>query len=140
MSDHHDIYRNSDPPYSSTYYAYKSKLYFRRNAMMMIFCSLVKIITTHTHTHTHTHTTHTHTHTERRAHMKKKRKKFFFTWSICHYFGYTSCLIHLKDNFKFAARSMCLHTHTYKISLICPHTMISNYTPPHTHTKSCTRF
>ena len=41
-----------DPPYSFIYYAYKSKLYFLCNEMMMIFCSLVKIIITHTHTHT----------------------------------------------------------------------------------------
>ena len=34
------------------YYAHKSKLYFLQNATT-IFCSLVKIITTHTHTRTH---------------------------------------------------------------------------------------
>ena len=44
------------PPYFLVYYAYKSKLYFLRNAKMMIICSLVRIITTHTHTHTHINT------------------------------------------------------------------------------------
>ena len=53
MSHPHNIYCDSGPPYFFAYYAYKSKLYFLRNAMRMIFCSLVKI--THTHTHTHTH-------------------------------------------------------------------------------------
>ena len=37
MSHHHDIYCDSDPPHSLAYYAYISKLYFPRNAMMMIF-------------------------------------------------------------------------------------------------------
>ena len=54
MSHHHDIYCNSDPPYSFFYYAYKSKLYFLRNAIMMIFCSFVKIITTQTYAHKYT--------------------------------------------------------------------------------------
>ena len=40
IADHHT---------TLAYYAYKSKLYFLRNAMM-IFCSFVKT-TTHTHTH-----------------------------------------------------------------------------------------
>ena len=44
ISHHHDIYYDSGPPYYFTYYAYKSKLYFLRYAMM-IFCSLVKIRT-----------------------------------------------------------------------------------------------
>ena len=43
---------HSDPPYSFVYYAYKSKFYFLRNAMMIIFCSLDKIITARAHTHT----------------------------------------------------------------------------------------
>ena len=51
MSHHHNIYWDSGPPYSFAYYAYKSKLYFLCNAMMMIFSSLDKINATHTHTH-----------------------------------------------------------------------------------------
>ena len=40
----------SDLPYFFAYYAYKFKIYFLRNAMMMmIIRSFVKIITTHTH-------------------------------------------------------------------------------------------
>ena len=52
MSHHHDIYSDSGPPYSFTYYAYKSKLYFLHNAVMMIFFPLLKS-SPHTHTHTH---------------------------------------------------------------------------------------
>ena len=46
----------SDSTYFFVYYSYKSKLYFLPNARTMIFCSLVKIITTHTHTFTRAHT------------------------------------------------------------------------------------
>ena len=74
MSHHHDINCDSGPPYSFAFYAYKSKLYFLRNAMLMIFCSLVKIITTHTHTHTHTHVY---------EYIKKQPKnKFFYSVNL----------------------------------------------------------
>ena len=66
----------SDPPYSFINYADKSKFHFLHNAMMMIICSSVKIITTHTHTHTH----------------KNTKFFFFFTQSNCCNFHYTSWL------------------------------------------------
>ena len=94
MSHHHDIYCDSHPPYSFVYYAYKSKLYFLRNAMMRKFCSLVKIITTHLH-----------------ADEYINRTKICFTRSIYHDLGYTSHLKNPGDNPN--EHGIYLHTHRY---------------------------
>ena len=71
--------------------------YFLRNATMIIFCSVVKIITTHTH-----------------AQIYKETNKFF-SRSICRDFGYTLHLIHPGVYLQFIARRMYLHTVTRKV-------------------------
>ena len=92
------MFLRSDPLYSFVYKAYKSKVYFYHNAMMMIICSLVKIIAKHTH---------------------KYKKKII--WSNCRDFRYTSRLIYQGDKLKFVARSMYHHTHTLKIIYTTTH-------------------
>ena len=109
------IFLSFDQPYTFFYYAYKSKVYFLRKAMMMIIRSLVKIITTHTCTHWY--------------------KNIFVQTLVCRDFRNTSRLIYPGDYFKFAPHHVYHLTHTYWNTLIWPHTMIRKYNlHKHTHT------
>ena len=101
MSHHHDIYCDSDTPYSFTYHVYKSKLYFLSKAMMMIFCFLVKIIATHIHKHTHTN-----------IYIKKLTKNFLLGQSVATLATHSTSYI--QETSSNLPRGACffIHTHT----------------------------
>ena len=146
MSHHHDIFYDSGQPYSFAYYDYKSKLYFLRNAKMIIFCFLVKIITTHTHTHTW-------------IYKKQTKSKLFYSVNLVGFSLHISSHISRREPQIYPAAHVSLHTlththihthihtHTHTRSFIRPHTIIRKYNLHkhthrhiHAHIKSCTQF
>ena len=103
------------------YYAYQSKLHFLRNAM--IFCSLVKIITTHAH-----------------EFIKKQIKKFFLGQSVVTLATHCVSSIQTTSNL-LCGKCIFIHTHTKRHLYVYTQKYANiTYTNTYTHIKSCIQF
>ena len=90
---------------------------FLRNVMMMIICSLVKIITTHTHTHTHEYI-----------------NKIYSVISCLLRTFATFCYNHIQETTSILPRDACIISHTHTHAHTHTHTLtISNTNFTHTY-------
>ena len=110
---------HSDLPVSFIYYAYKWRLNFFHNAMGIIFCSFVKIITTHADTHA-------------------QIQKILFTWSNCCDCDYTSQLISRRQPQICHVAHVSSYTHILNITYTTTHNNMQikstkTHTNKHTH-------